>query len=281
MLIVEKERKMKKYFLLSIILILFCERGNASNYAFTFGCSPEGIGLGNAVTATVKDWSSVYYNIAGLGKTAECKSQNKKTNQLSISYISNNPDFYLNIQRYNSETSEPLSTNGAESLDTGALTIGAVLDLNLLVDQIPSIVSSSRIGILLGLNGDTALIKINDIDPRTHNFISYGRETQSLLAMLGLGMGILDDSIGFGIGGNIVLGGDGHIVATDLVISTENQEPFMQAKFDFESPMPPPLLLGMYVKPDKWLRFLKNINIGFTSPGRIARCNLYFLYVKQ
>ncbi len=43
----------------------------ASNSAETFGFGTRGISMGNAMTATVDDWSSVWYNPAGLGKTVQ------------------------------------------------------------------------------------------------------------------------------------------------------------------------------------------------------------------
>ena len=41
----------------------------ATSFAHTYGFSTRGIARGNAMCATVDDWSSVYYNLAGLGKT--------------------------------------------------------------------------------------------------------------------------------------------------------------------------------------------------------------------
>ncbi len=40
-----------------------------ANFANTFGYSAEGISRGNAMTAVVNDWTSVWYNVAGLGKS--------------------------------------------------------------------------------------------------------------------------------------------------------------------------------------------------------------------
>ena len=40
-----------------------------SNFGDTYGFSARGIAMGNAITAGVNDWSSVFYNMAGLGRT--------------------------------------------------------------------------------------------------------------------------------------------------------------------------------------------------------------------
>lgn len=51
------------------IALMLCMPVFASNPADTYGYSPRGMALGNAMTAIVNDWSSVWYNPAGLGKT--------------------------------------------------------------------------------------------------------------------------------------------------------------------------------------------------------------------
>src|SRR6056297_3598189 len=40
-----------------------------ANFADTYGFSAAGVSRGNAMTAVAHDWSSVYYYMAGLGKT--------------------------------------------------------------------------------------------------------------------------------------------------------------------------------------------------------------------
>jgi len=44
-----------------------------ANFADTYGFSAAGMARGNAMTAVAKDWSSVYYNMSGLGKTGMIK----------------------------------------------------------------------------------------------------------------------------------------------------------------------------------------------------------------
>jgi len=58
-----------KKILFTAVLLMGGVSALASNFADTYGFSAQGIALGNAMTARVNDWSSVYYNIAGLGRT--------------------------------------------------------------------------------------------------------------------------------------------------------------------------------------------------------------------
>ncbi len=62
------------YRLMSKVLLIFVAIVTVqtlafANFADTYGFSAIGISRGNAMTAVVNDWSSVYYNIAGLGRT--------------------------------------------------------------------------------------------------------------------------------------------------------------------------------------------------------------------
>src|SRR4030042_4379491 len=49
----------------------------ANSFAETFGFSAEGIARGNAMAAVVNDWSSLWYNVAGLGKTPSIMKKEK------------------------------------------------------------------------------------------------------------------------------------------------------------------------------------------------------------
>jgi len=73
---------MKSKHLLILITILFFAGYSVNlyaNFAETYGCSAEGMARGNAMTATVSDWSSVFYNVGGLGKTQGLTGQTAGT----------------------------------------------------------------------------------------------------------------------------------------------------------------------------------------------------------
>jgi long-chain fatty acid transport protein len=250
-----------------IILTFTALSAHASNYADNFGGSPMGLALGNAMTARVNDWSSTYYNISGLGKSVDFPdvvSDNKKEykNQFAIAYTWNKPEVDIDIRRTNSQTGELLATNGASGLETGALLIGATLDLALFYDD-PKYISTGRLGLLVSLNDDLALVKINDISLQTHNFFRYGRETRALMVLIGAGFGFMDDLIGFGVGLSPSLGGEGKILATNLTLTTEPQSPTMQANFDF-TVNAMRLVIGGYLKPGRIFPILEGVDLGIS-----------------
>jgi len=81
----------------------------------------------------------------------------------------------------------------------GFITLGGVLDLNTIV-KMPEFISSARLGVGMGLNSDFSLANINDIDPRTHDFLRHGNEIRTATILIGLGLGLVNDVIGGGIG---------------------------------------------------------------------------------
>ena len=241
-----------------IIFAITCASSYASNYAGTFGASPKGLALGNAMTARANDWSSVYYNIAGLGKTVDdydrvTDDTKIYKNQFAAGYLYNKPEFDVDIDR---------NTQALYNLETDTFVLGGVLDTNLFY-KLPSYISSSRIGVIVGLNADLTMVKINDIDMRSHNYFRYGRESQSIMIMFGLGFGLFDDMIGFGAGVSQSMGGSGQIMATNLKITTQEQTPDLQAKFDFEISKNP-LILGAYIKPGRVVPELEGLDLAFS-----------------
>ncbi|MCP4133476.1 MAG: hypothetical protein GY754_21080, partial [bacterium] len=198
-----------------LVLMLVMTSGvYASNFADTYGFSATGISMGNAMTAIVNDWSSVYYNMAGLGKTGHLRSggfgetdsgsgdmtlkmrrtadpvQKPKStdkphlSEVSLSFLYTIPQFNIDINRS--------GVGGDSGLNFGAMVIGLAVDMNIIC-ELPSFISSGRIGLGLSANADGSLVKVNDIDPRTHNYVRYGREAQKAVILAGFGLGFLDD----------------------------------------------------------------------------------------
>jgi len=149
--------KLKNIFILSII---FCIVGISSNlfansFAETFGFSAEGIARGNAMAAVASDWSSLWYNVAGLGKTrpiagqavavediniklkknadgTETVTKDIYPNQLAFAYLLSIPKLELKIPKRFYGTFPnyyPISTKAAEKKPYGFITFGGVLDL--------------------------------------------------------------------------------------------------------------------------------------------------------
>ena len=257
----------------------------ANSFADTYGFSAEGMSRGNAMTAVVNDWSSVYYNVAGLGKTqslsgettteggemtlklrkTEGEPETKKEiypSQFALGFLYTMPQLKLNIQRYvqNATTGDytPVKTKAANIGNYGYITIGGALDLNTIV-KMPDFVSSVRLGLGLGVNHDGSLTKVNDIDPRTHDFLRYGKEVQRAMILVGLGIGILKDSLGIGIGANISFHGKAKtFMETDLTANP--QVPIAQSQMDLSAA--PGAIAGVYFSPGKIWSAVEGLDFG-------------------
>lgn len=286
---------MARVILSGLLLMVIKYDVYASVFADTYGYSAKGIAMGNAMTAVVNDWSSVFYNVSGLGKTRDLylngfddgvastsltikqkneagkKGLKEKTSevssseppvpksQLAISYLYTQPMFRIDINRYDESTGVPLNTNGAEDLGFGAMILGVAFDLNVLF-SFPDIISSARLGLGLGSIQGGYAQKMNDIDQRTHNFLRYGREAQKSVIIVGLGLGFLNDAFGIGVGGNITFAGQGTTMISGTEVGPAEQTPMIQNRMDLRTqPMP---VAGVYVNPGKFFSVLAGIQIG-------------------
>ncbi len=258
----------------------------AGGFAGTYGFSAEGIARGNAMTAVVNDWSSVFYNVAGLGKTrnlagepaaregemtlklrkaegeGETARKDIHSSQFSSSLLFTMPKLKLNIQRYNRTSGSnpfyyPEKTDAARMDPYGFLVIGGALDLNTLM-KLPDFISSARLGIGMGMNWDFSMVKVNDIDPRTHNFIRYGRECQKAEVFIGGGMGFLNDAFGAGLGINASFHGKGKMYM-EAQLTGDYQIPIGQATMDLS--IVPAAICGIYFSPLQFASSTRGIHI--------------------
>ena len=247
-----------------LALCLMAGSAFASSFGTTYGFSPRGMAMGNAMSAHVNTWDAVYYNVAGLGKTRHLvfDSRGKSgINQISINYLHTRPDFDLNINRVDPNTGKSLSTKAAEDLSFGTVVLGMAMDLNTIY-AMPDLISSARFGISMGINDDLTAVKINDTDPRTHNFLRYGKEAQRAMILAGTGFGFCDDLFGLGVGMNISFGGSGTIAVSDVIITEEPQEPIDNATMEIT--LDPTLVAGFYLSPGKAVQALEGLGIGLS-----------------
>ncbi len=274
--------KLIKYIL---IIVVATSTSLYANFADTYGFSAKGVSRGNAVTATVNDWSSVYYNMSGLGKTVKKKEtskeivkkinkkkrrrsrkktvvvENKDTKQLNdefaISYMYTYPIMKI-------DSSGNLPDGG---LNFGTTTIGLVLDLNHFVIMPKDIVSSARFGLGLGLMQDGTLVKLNDVDLRAHNYMRYGREAQRAVILAGAGFGFLNDMFGFGVGANIWTKGEGKVEMKNLELSPTEQVPTQQVMMDLKPDIAPSG--GIYFSPGKLFSVVEGLEWGVNYRGEL------------
>jgi len=293
------------YRLFIILFAVFCltygtDRQAFANFADTYGFSAAGVSRGNAMTAVAHDWSSVYYNMAGLGKTRGFTGTNLAGNsdsksvvsprgsklslkrksdgndnvsdvpasgpsalmqyndQLGISYMYTYPMMKINIPRED--------VTGDQNLEFGTITLGLVLDLNHFIIM-PDFISSSRFGLGIGLMQDGTLVKVNDIDLRSHNYLRYGREAQRTVILAGMGFGFLDDMFGIGLGANVWTGGEGEVVLDKVEVGPEEQYPEQQVMMDLKPESAP--VLGLYLSPGKIWSALQGLEVGASYRGEI------------
>jgi len=276
-----------------LLMLAMTVTGYATNIAETYGISASGIARGNAMTASVNDWSSVFYNMAGLGRTYGSKGVNpsgrsmslakssgkgekngdKKTyaNELSFSFLYTMPVLSIDLgsQRYYDYIDQGtgdtqriyLDTNGANDLDFGSTVIGLALDLNLIA-KLPHFISSARMGVGMGMNADLSAAKLSDIDLKTHNFMRYGREAQKAVIMAGAGFGFLKDTFGVGLGINVSFAGEGKVLMKDVQVTESPQEPAGQAMMDLT--IAPSVVAGVYMNAARLLPVLEGLEVGLS-----------------
>ncbi len=248
------------HFLMGIIgCLILTHSVFAATIADTYGLSPKGMGMGNAMTAHVNDWSSVFYNISGLGRTSHLP-EGASRHEFFAGYLRTMPSTDLEIpQRYSGTTY--YDTNADEDLDFGSYIIGAALDLNSIY-KMPGIISSSRFGLALSVGDDLKIAKVNDIEPQTHNYLRYGKESQQMMLISGLGMGFFGDSIGLGIGIKSSFGGKGKILLEDVQVGTDPQTPRQQTIMELEIDVSS-WVAGLYIDFGKIVESLNGLSFGF------------------
>lgn len=255
----------------------------ANTFAATYGMSAEGMARGNAMTAVADDWSAAYYNIGGLGKTpvigapatdSEMTLKLRKTegetaaggeqnypNQFCLGLMYTFPQLKLNIQRFGTTSGGdlfPLKTKADEMDPYGYITVGGVINLNSFF-HLPDFISTARFGIAAAMNSDFTLVKVNDIDPRTHNFLRFGREVQHAMIILGAGLGLLNDALGGGIGANVQFNTKSNALV-EALLTADPQIPVAQATLDLQ--IAPGAVCGIYISPGKIFTTVEGLEIG-------------------
>lgn len=142
--ILKKQISLSPVFAFAIVVFLVSTGALANSFADTYGFSAKGMALGNAVTATVDDWSSVFYNMAGLGKTRQLtfkkasalgtdEIEEQLAHQISLNVMNTNPQFNLGgIKRFDKD-GHLVSTPAAHGLEFTTIVLGLTVDLSKVV----------------------------------------------------------------------------------------------------------------------------------------------------
>jgi hypothetical protein len=228
--------------MIGCLFLIHIQNAYSANVADTYGLSPKGVGMGNAMAAHVNDWSSVFYNIAGLGRTRHLP-EGASPYELYLGYLITMPQTELDIpQRYSG--TRTYETNVDEDLGFGSFILGTSLNLNAIF-QMPWVISSSRLGLALSIGDDLTISNIHVVDPQTHKYLRFGKEAQQMLLISGLGMGFSDDSFGIGLGIKATFGGKGNLVLKDISTGNGHQRIEVHAKMDLKK-QKPSWVAGLY-----------------------------------
>jgi hypothetical protein len=278
---------MKKRVLVAVVLLLagavvFTGGDVFANFADTYGISASGIARGNAMAATARNWSAVYYNISGLGKTLGSDLSTDEAlsmkltlrkekdepqgaaskiykDELAVSYMYTYPMLEIDIPRND--------VVGADNLNFGTITLGLVLDINHLFKLPEWLFSSARFGLGMGIMQDASITKVYDVDLRTHDYLRYGREAQRLVAIAGLGFGFMKDLFGVGFGASILAAGKGAARMEQVEVGPGEQIPQQQTQMDLGGKVAP--VAGVYFSPGKLFPLLKGLEVGAQYRGEI------------
>ncbi|HNR89723.1 MAG TPA: outer membrane protein transport protein [Spirochaetota bacterium] len=262
-----------KRILFTISLIILPASLAFANYGDTYGISAKAVGMGNAVTSIVDDWSSTWYNMSGLGKVppkAELKETKTKVsllyktltgekkqktiseksedggeahkinnNELAVTYLYTIPNLEV--------TTDVAQETKNEKLQFGAFVLGLVIDMNTFI-RMPFDLNA-RLGVLFAIQDDLGLGKVTDDDPRTHYFMRYGRRIQRFITNLGVGIEVWKNHMYIGGGISVFAGGKGSVQIQKVQITQEDQNPPTRTKLDLQPSSAP--LAGLSFKWDK------------------------------
>ncbi|MBP7583120.1 MAG: hypothetical protein KBA61_03735 [Spirochaetes bacterium] len=283
---------MKKALFLAAILFLGVSTAHA-NFADTYGLGAKGASMGSAMTALADDWSSAYYNMAGLGRRpqmeslAEVKSASTQLLYRTLNKLQQKK--VLNEQSDGTSTAEEpadkinnnelalgylytlpmmnVSYGGAtetDALSGGALSLGMVIDMNTFM-RLPYGINM-RLGVGAILEGDFGLGKVTDDDVQTHYFLRYGRRIQRFLLNMGVGFEVWKDHLFLGVGSTTGVGGQGVVQINEVGLTEEPQTPPARTKMNLRPRQAP--LAGISFKWDNLGP--GNFNAGMTYRGELV-----------
>jgi hypothetical protein len=249
---------------MNLIVLLFLTSFSylfAGDYGDVYGAHPAANAMGNAVVSTVNDSSSVFYNVAGLGKQNSGDiilgqiEQKKEGESPESKLVEEGGSLWSKIKTgsftyvpsYRTEkTPHELTLQfhlGRPSLNTSApsnqdlnrvrddyLGLGLTINLNSIYD----LKRNFRFGLNILLPGTGQLLTVNDINPTVHRYLQHGVSNQKPTIMGGVGIELWKDRLFAGVGFTALAGGKGAILLKDVPISPDrvipNQQVILEVK---------------------------------------------------
>ncbi len=257
----------ESFILIYFTIFLFGLNLDAGDYGDIYGAHPAANGMGNAVTATVNNTSSVYYNVAGLGRLSEgdkifaqiekekaekeAKSISEEDQQpkLESDVVQTKESLWSRVKKdsfkytpFNRSIRTPhelalqyniarpqLSTNAPQNQDlTKVRDDYAGLGLSINLNSIYDFKRNFKFGLNLLLPGNGDLLTINDVNPTAHRYLQYGISNSKPTIMGGIGIELWKDRLYAGVGFNALISGKGAILLKDVPISPDSVTPNQQ-----------------------------------------------------
>lgn len=302
---------MKTFFII-LFCLYFSMDISAGDNGDIYGAHPAANAMGNAVTATVNDSSSVFYNVAGLGKMSEgdkifANLEKKKKEQeagapeketpppwgrfkeraswewndirkgtftYTPSYRSEKTPHELTLQ-YNIARPR-LNTSAPTNQDlTKTKDDYAGLGLTLNLNSIYDLKRNFRFGLNMLMPASGNLLVINDVNPTAHRYLQSGQSNQKPIIMGGLGIELWKDRLFAGIGFTALAGGKGSMLLKDVPITPDKAIPNQQATIEVK-PMINPVygLAFQYGKFMAGVSYRREVELGMDPISARAQTTL-------
>lgn len=269
---VKREERMRLKFKWPAVLIVAALTSPLqANLADSFGFAAEGVGRSGAGVATVNDWTSPYYNMAGLaspvgalkkkrpGDSAGSKIKLKRikpgesdNKEKGEGPAEDGGDEYSAIIGFNysyqlsSMTIDP-AANSADinrnieiattDANYGIIQTGLVFDLRNVVntyDDLPV-----KLGLAVAIRDNGTIATVTDTTVESYNFVRLGRGAQRLVLLSGLGAQVWKNRLSVGVGTSLFAGGKGKFSMSDVDINPDYQVPRQEVQLDLTPKIAP------------------------------------------
>lgn len=226
---------MGKVCLIFLVCIVSSLPAIGSGFTDTYAFGTRALALGGAFTAVADDYSAAYYNPAGLAQI--------DGNRINLDYLYTAPkievktldgqDLILRLSNGNVRNN-PTEYPGGKGLDLRIPIIGLMFDINETVN-IPVHV---EFGLALSMpENNNALYRIASYPPDQPHLIRYGSDIDRIHAALGIGIEMARNIAYIGLGGQIMLYGDGEIYIDDLTIGTQPPDTNVVSQVKLTAPL--------------------------------------------
>lgn len=280
--------------LLTLVFFIFTAGPVFSNLADSFGFSAKGIALAGARVANVNDWTSAYFNMAGLASpwpftelsvygTPYTTAEGEPLSKDEIETLQKEERFYptelgMNyLFQFSLPVIEPASSHptvqdnikkATRDMSYGAVQLGLAFDMRNIIDMPQNL--PIKLGLAVAIRDNGLVAAVSDTSVESYNFLRLGREAQRLVLISGIGVQVWKDRLSIGLGSSMFAGGQGKFKMTDVDIDpTANEQiPEQEVLLDL-TPSIAPVVGIQYRQPLNIGQFLqrKELMVGIAYRG--------------